>query len=135
MYLPSDQAAIEITKRAILIKNVYELIGSAPNIQELAQVQNNELMKPWAGKKMKVRVDTIDKKMKSGQIIQIIEQLDLSALGEPLNVDLKNAEVSFYVVKDPLSGTMHFGRLVAKTRVSKTNTYFQNVYDNSLRPY
>ena len=36
---------------------------------------------------MKIRVDTIDKKMENSQIVQMIEQLDLTALGE-LNVDL-----------------------------------------------
>ena len=92
------------------------------------------MMAPYAGKRFKIRVDTVDKKMKPREKVHIIEQLDLHAL-EPLCVDLKNAEVTFYLIHDPINTTFFFGRLVAKTRASKTKQFFHTVYDNVNRPY
>ena len=90
-------------------------------------------MEPYAGKRFKIRVDFIGKKIKPKQIVQHIEALDLSAL-EPLNVDLKNAEHTFELVKDD-SDTYHFGRVVAKTRLSKTKQFYQTPFNTDQRPY
>lgn len=89
---------------------------------------------PYAGKPMKVRVDLVDGKMKPKAITQMIEELDLSPL-EPLNVCLTSAEVTFLLICDPEREMIYFGRLVGKTRISNTNSYFQNIYDNKERPY
>ena len=73
--------------------------------------------------------------MKPKEKIAVIEKLDLRALGEPLNIDLKNAEVTFYVIIDKLHEKVYFSRLIAKTRVSGKNRSILSNYDNSLRPY
>ena len=72
--------------------------------------------------------------MKSKAKIQLINQMDLHAL-EPLNVSLLDAEVTFYLIKDGAKDMFYFGRLIAKTRISRTKQYFQSAYDVSLRPY
>lgn len=80
-------------------------------------------MAKFAGRRFKIRVDQIDKKMNNKAKVRLIEQIDLHAL-EPLNVSLRNAEVTFYLVCDAARDVLYFGRLIAKTRISRTKQYF-----------
>jgi len=62
--LPSDSIVKQICQRAILIKFVCELVGEGETIEELSAGQANQIMAPFAGKRFKIRVDTVDRKMK-----------------------------------------------------------------------
>ncbi len=50
-------------------------------------------------------------------------------------MDLKNAEITFYLIRDLAENLFYFGRLIAKTRVSQTKQYFHTKYDIVNRPY
>lgn len=92
------------------------------------------MIAPYAGKRFKVRVDAVDRRMKPRDKVKLIEKLDLTAL-EPLSIDLENAEVTFYLTHDGAQNKYFFGRLVAKTISSKTKQIFHLVYENVTRPY
>ena len=131
---PGDEVIREIMKRAVLIKSISELVGEADSVEEIKDCQDNALLTPWAGKRFKVRINTVDRRMKNAQKVQMIEKLDLDALS-PINVSLKNAEVTFYIIIDPVQHKCYFGRLVARSRISNTKQYFHSMYDVAQRPY
>ena len=97
--LPSDEVAVKMTKRAVQISSIIEVIGESETVESLCETQENSKFKPYAGKRFKVKVEAIGEKLKRNTKLECIEKLDLEAM-KPHHISLKDAEVKFKIVLD-----------------------------------
>lgn len=117
VWLPNDEVAKSIIKRAVFLRSVIKLIGEAETVEKLTLVQNNEELVKYAGEPFKLKVDMVDKKMRRDKKIKIMEQLDLEAL-KPHQISLENAKNVFSVLIDAKRNKVFFGKQIAKARIS-----------------
>ncbi|RIB14870.1 S-adenosyl-L-methionine-dependent methyltransferase [Gigaspora rosea] len=122
--IEAEEEAARLVKRAILIKNIYELWGMGETYDEVhAQVKAcSERWSLYTHKSFKFTVSGFGSTCSSDYQVRIINSF--SYLGFEGDIDLKNPQVQFGVLEDygldphagippPTPYTIYFGRLIA----------------------